>query len=226
MTMTMNADDKYTITIGRQFGSGGRLIGQALAKALGIEYYDKALLVEAARHAGMSTELFERKDEKAPSFFGGIMSLNMGYSSYSTVYPSISSISDDALYRAQSDVIRSIADRSSCVIVGRSADYALRDRDNVIKIFIHAPIEDRIKRIIGRGDASTPEQARQIAEKNNKLRAAYYNFYTDKKWGHASSYDLTFDSSKITVDHIVEIVRQYIAMRKDSRHSMPEGSGY
>lgn len=209
----MNINDRYVITIGRQFGSGGRLIGQALARELGIEYYDKALLVEAAKHAGINPELFERKDEKAPSFFSGIMSLNMGYTAYS-LYPGTSSISDDALYRTQSDVIRALADRSSCVIVGRSADYALRDRQNVINIFIHAPIEARIKRIIERGDASTPEQARQLAEKTNKLRAAYYNFYTDKHWGHAASYDLTIDSSRMSPGDIVALVKQYIQMRR------------
>jgi len=208
----MNANDRYTITIGRQFGSGGRLIGKALAHALGIEYYDKALLLEAAKHAGISPELFERNDEKAPSFFSGIMSLNMGYSAYS-FYPGLSSISDDALYRTQSDVIRAIADRSSCVIVGRSADYALRDRDNVINIFIHAPIEDCVKRIMKRGDARTPEQARQLAEKNNKLRASYYNFYTDKRWGHASSYDLTIDSSQMPVEDIVDFIKHYVQLR-------------
>ena len=206
----MNTNDKYAITIGRQFGSGGRLIGQALARELGIEYYDKALLHEAAKHAGMSPELFERKDEKAPSFFSGMMSLNMGYSAY----PGTSSISDDALYRTQSDVIRALADRSSCVIVGRSADYALRDRDNVINIFVHAPIEERVRRIMERGDATTAEQARQLAEKTNKLRAAYYNFYTDKRWGHASSYDLTIDSSRLSLEDIVALVKQYIQLRK------------
>lgn len=209
----MNTNDRYVITVGRQFGSGGRLIGQAIARELGIEYYDKALLVEAAKHAGINPELFERKDEKAPSFFSGIMSLNMGYSSY-PLFPGTSSISDDALYRAQSEVIRALADRSSCVIVGRSADYALRDRDNVVNIFIHAPIEERVRRIIERGDASTPEQARQLAEKTNKLRAAYYNFYTDKHWGHASSYDLTFDSSRLSVGDIVSIVRLYLQLRR------------
>lgn len=205
----MNFNDKYTITIGRQFGSGGRIIGQTLARELGIEYYDKALLVEAAKHAGMNMELFERYDEKAPSFFSGVMSLNMGYSSYS-LFQGNSSINDDILYRTQSDVIRALADRSSCVIVGRSADYILRNRKNVINIFIHASIEDRIRRIIERGDASTPEQARQLAEKNNKLRAAFYNFYTDKRWGHVSSYDLTIDSSKIPIDDIVRLIKQYI----------------
>lgn len=212
-THLMNINGKYAITIGRQFGSGGRLVGQALARELGIEYYDKALLVEAAKHAGINHELFERKDEKAPSFFSGMMSLNMGYSAYS-LYPGTSSISDDALYRTQSDVIRALADRSSCVIVGRSADYALRDRDNVINIFVHAPIEERVRRIMERGDATTAEQARQLAEKTNKLRAAYYNFYTDKRWGHASSYDLTIDSSRLSLEDIVALVKQYITMRK------------
>ena len=209
----MNTSDKFTITIGRQFGSGGRVIGRAIAQALGIEFYDKALLQEAARHAGINPELFERKDEKAPSFFSGIMSLNMGYSSY-PLFPGTSSISDDSLYRAQSEVIRALADRSSCVIVGRSADYALRDRDNVVNIFIHAPLEECVKRIIERGDAETPEQARQLAEKTNKLRSAYYNFYTDKHWGHASSYDLTIDSSKMSVEDIVSLVRLYLQLRR------------
>ncbi|MDE6403724.1 MAG: cytidylate kinase-like family protein [Muribaculaceae bacterium] len=209
----MDESDKYVITVGRQFGSGGRLIGQAIADELGIQYYDKALLVEAAKHAGINPELFERKDEKAPSFFSGLLPVNVGYSSSYSLYPGTSSISDDAIYRAQSDVIRSLADRSSCVIVGRSADYALRDRDNVINIFVHAPIESRIKRIMERGDAATPEQARQLAERTNKLRAAYYNFYTDKRWGHASSYDLTIDSSLLDTPDIVALVKQYVAAR-------------
>ncbi len=208
----MNEINKYVITVGRQFGSGGRLIGQSIANELGIEYYDKALLVEAAKHAGMSPELFERKDEKAPSFFSGMMPLNIGYSGYS-LYPGGSSISDDAIYRAQSDVIRSLADRSSCVIVGRSADYALRDRSNVINIFLHAPIEVRVKRIMERGDAKTIDQARQLAERTNKLRAAYYNFYTDKRWGDAASYDLTIDSSLLDPPAIVELVKQYVSKR-------------
>ncbi|MDE6085201.1 MAG: cytidylate kinase-like family protein [Muribaculaceae bacterium] len=211
----MNNPDKFTITIGRQFGSGGRQIGQAIANALGIEYYDKALLHEAARHAGMNPELFEKNDEKAPSFFhGGFLSLNMGYSAYSLYPPTGSAVSDDAIYRAQSDVIRAISDRQSCVIVGRSADYALRGRDNVINIFIHAPIEERVKRIMERCDAATPEQARQLAEKRDKLRASYYNFYTDKRWGHASSYDLTFDSSLMKVEDIVALVKQYVEFRR------------
>ncbi|MDE6802502.1 MAG: cytidylate kinase-like family protein, partial [Muribaculaceae bacterium] len=140
------------------------------------------------------------------------LSYNMGYSAYNLL-GSTSSITDDALYRAQTEVIRSLAEKGPCVIVGRSADYALRDRDDVVNIFIHAPIEERIKRIMERGDASTPEQARQLAEKTNKLRAGYYNFYTDKRWGKAESYDLTLDSSLMSTEDIVELIKKYIELR-------------
>lgn len=208
----MSKNIQPRITVGRQFGSGGRLIGKALAESLGIDYYDKSLLLEAARHAGLNPELFERNDEKAPSFFSGLMSYSMGYSAYN-LFGGNSSISDDAIYRAQNEVIRSIASKGPCVIVGRSADYALRDRDDLLSIFVHAPMEECVKRIMSRGDAITADQARQIAEKNNKLRASYYNFYTDKRWGHASSYDLTFDSSKISIDSIVQLVKTYIDLR-------------
>lgn len=203
--------DNIIITIGRQFGSGGRLIGQAIARELGFEYYDKELLVEAARHAGMSPEFFEKRDEKAPSFLGGIVSFNVGYSSYS-LYPGSSGISDEAIQRAQADCIRSIADRSSCVIVGRSADYILRDRPGVVNLFIHAPIEHRANRILERGDASTIDEAKTIAIKNDKLRSSFYNFYTDKRWGDAAGYHLTLDSSRLTTDEIVALVKQYVSM--------------
>ncbi len=209
----MNNNCNARITIGRQFGSGGRQIGRAIADALGIDYYDRNLMTEAARHAGIDPILFERKDEKAPSFFSGLLSYNMGYSAYNLLGSS-SSITDDALYRAQTEVIRSLAEKGPCVIVGRSADYALRDRDDVINIFIHAPIEERVRRIMERGDAATPEQARQLAEKTNKLRASYYNFYTDKRWGKAESYDLTLDSSLLTTDAIVELVKKYVELRR------------
>lgn len=208
----MDITTKYTITVGRQFGSGGRVIGQALARELGIDYYDKTLLSEAAKHAGLSPHLFERNDEKAPSLFSNILSMNMGYSAYS-IYPGSSSISDDSIYNAQNKVIQLLADRSSCVIVGRSADYALRDRDNVVNVFIHAPRDVCARRVLERGDAATIEQARQLVDKTNKLRSAYYNFYTDKRWGRASSYDLTFDSSLLDTHSIIQLIKHYINLR-------------
>ncbi|MBQ9076409.1 MAG: cytidylate kinase-like family protein [Muribaculaceae bacterium] len=208
----MGQEKNYVITIGRQFGSGGRELGKLLADTLGIAYYDKELLCEAAKQAGVSKEFFEKSDERFPSFLSGMLSFNMGYNPMS-FYAASTSISDDSIYRAQSDFILSIARKESCVIVGRSADYILREHPRCLKLFIHAPIEDCIRRIMKRGDKTTAEQARTLAEKTNKLRSHYYNFYTDKKWGDAASYDLTFDSSLLPMESIVAIVKEYITRR-------------
>ncbi len=209
-------DPKYVITIGRTFGSGGRQLGMMLAKKLGIAYYDKELMLEAAKKAGMSPEFFERKDERVPSFLSGIFSFNMGLNPVSW-YQGSTSISDDTIYRSQSDVIRSLAEKSSCVIVGRSADYVLRDYPNVINIFVHAPIDVCVKRIMERADCANEEKARMLAEKTNKLRANYYNFYTDKRWGVASGYDLTFDSSLVPLEDMVDIICTYVKSRLNSK---------
>lgn len=208
----MNQDKNYVITIGRQFGSGGRELGKLLAEKLGIGYYDKELLCEAAKHAGVSMEFFEKKDERLPSLLGGILPFNMGYNPMS-FYPASSSISDDNIYRAQSDFIHSIAQKQSCVIVGRSADYILRDHPRCLNLFIHASVDDCVRRITARGDKTSAEQARILAEKTNKLRAHYYNFYTDKRWGDAASYDLTFNSSRLPIEDITDIVKDYITRR-------------
>lgn len=217
--MTMNelnnnkADkQKYVITIGRQFGSGGRELARHLADAFGIGYYDKELLLEAARHAGVDAGFFERSDEKFPTFTGGGISFNMGISSMPWYTPS--SISDESIYRDMSDVIKGLADRGPCVIVGRSADYVLRDHNvPVVNLFVHAPIEECVKRILRRGDKMKEQQARALAEKTNKLRANYYNFYTDKRWGMASSYDLCLDSSLLPMEGIVDVVACYMERR-------------
>lgn len=205
-------DSNFVITIGRQFGSGGRELGKLLAETLGIDYYDRRLIGEAAKQSGVAPEFFERSDERAPSFLNGLFSFSYGYNSFHCFNGS-SAISDDSIYCAQSEVIRSIASRSSCVIVGRSADYILRNHPRCINIFVHASMDDCIARIMRRGDKTTPEQARAIAEKTNKLRAAYYNFYTDKTWGAAASYDLTINSSLLPMPQIVELVTSYIHAR-------------
>lgn len=204
--------NNFVITIGRQFGSGGRELGKKLADKLGIRYYDKELLCEAAKNAGVSEEFFEKSDEKFPRFFSGLFSFTMGYNPY-TLYSGSTSISDDSLYKAQSDFIRSVADKESCVIVGRSADYVLRDHPRCVNVFVHAPLEECVKRIMGRGDKPTEEKARAMAEKTNKLRANYYNFYTDKVWGDAKSYDITVDSSLLPMDDVVEVIVDYIRRR-------------
>lgn len=202
------------VTIGRQFGSGGRELGRKLADRLGARYYDKELLREAARRAGMSEEFFERRDERFPSFINGVFSFAFGYNSVNC-YSGSTSISDDSIYRAQSDFIHSLADGEDCVIVGRTADYVLRDHPRVVNVFVHAPEDVCVERIMRRGepDMPTPEKAKAKARRINKLRANYYNFYTDKTWGAASSYDLTFDTSKLPMDDIVEMIVAYISRR-------------
>lgn len=201
--------EKYAITIGRQFGSGGREFGRTLANELGIAYYDKELLTQAAKNAGMSREFFEKNDERSPSFLSGLFSFNMG--GFPAInYPGSNSISDDTLYRSQSDLIRELYDRGPCVIVGRTADYVLRDCENVFNIFIHAPEEECVRRILARGDINDPAKARDKARRTNRLRSAYYNFYTDKEWGDAASYHLTIDSSLMPIPRAAKLVADVV----------------
>ncbi|MBR5550768.1 MAG: cytidylate kinase-like family protein [Muribaculaceae bacterium] len=208
----MNENKNFVITIGRQFGSGGRELGKLLASTFGIEYYDKELLQEAAKQAGMSPEFFAQSDERAPSFLSGMFAVGTGYNPASC-YSCSSSLTGDSVYCAQSEFIRKIANEKSCVIVGRSADYVLREHPRCVNIFVHSSEEDCIVRIMRRGDRPTPEQARTIAQKTNKLRANYYNFYTDKRWGDAASYDLTINTSLLKMEDVVAIVAEYIRRR-------------
>lgn len=204
--------DNFVITIGRRFGSGGRELGSRLARRLGISYYDKELLVEAARKSGMSTEIFERNDERFPRFINGVFSFAQGYLPTSTNTGG-SAISSDSVYAAMSDLLHDIAARESCVIVGRTSDYVLRDHPRCVNIFVTAPDDHCVERIMRRGDINDPRKARNMARRINKLRANYYNFYTDKEWGHSSSYDLTFDSSRLPIDDIVEMIFTYLRLR-------------
>lgn len=208
------------VTIGRQFGSGGRELGKKLAERIGAKYYDKELLSEAASRAGMNENFFHRNDERFPSFINGLFSFAFGYNT-SNLFSGSTSISDENIYRAQSDYIRSLAEADhSCVIVGRTSDYVLRNHPRTVNVFVHAPEDVCIERIIKRDGEPSPEYRRAVYEKTkakarriNKLRANYYNFYTDKTWGHATSYDLTFDTSKMSIDSIVEVIAEYISQR-------------
>lgn len=209
----MRKESPIVITIGRQFGSGGRELGRKLADRLGYKYYDKELLNEAAKRAGVSREFFEKRDERFPTFLNGIFSFAFGLNSV-TCYAGSTSISDDSLYRAQSDFIHSLADEGSCVIVGRTADYVLRDHDRLVNLFVHAPAEDCVKRIMARSEEHlTADKAHDKAKKINKLRANYYNFYTDKTWGAAESYDLSINTSLMPMDDVVELVVEYMRRR-------------
>ena len=152
------------ITIGRQFGSGGRELGKKLADAFGYKYYDKELLSEAAKKAGMDPGFFEKNDERAPSFINGIFSFALGLTP-NNIYTGSTAISDDSLYRAQSDFIQSLAEQGPCVIVGRSADYVLRDNPRTVNLFVHAPMDACIDRIIRREPNLSREKAKARAER-------------------------------------------------------------
>ncbi len=205
-------NDNIVITIGRQFGSGGRELGRLLAERLGYDFYDKELLLEAAKKNGLSPEFFKNSDERFPRFLGGSVSFAMGCSPY-TIFSGPSSISDEAINRALNDVIVSLGKKGRCIIVGRTADYVLRDHPNLVSIFVHAPLDECVKRIMKRGDSLTPQQAAAMATKTNKLRAGYYNFYTDKTWGHADTYHLCVDSSLMPMEDLADTIADYIKRR-------------
>jgi len=201
----------YVITVGRQFGSGGREIGQRIAQLLDIDYYDKQLLIEAAQASGINADLFEAADERTPKFFPSLWPINFNFGGG---YPTGSTpLSDDSIYKAQCQVMKDLVNRKSCVIVGRTADYVLRDYCPVVSVFLHAPIDHRVQRIIERGDCDTAAAAEKKADKINRLRAEYYNFYTDKLWGHAESYDFTIDSSLLGVDGTARLIASFVKQR-------------
>lgn len=192
------------ITIGRQFGSGGRVIGKALAKHFNIPYYDKDLLSIAAKESGLCEELFESHDEKPTNSF--LYSLVMD--TYSLGY-STSAFTDMPInykvFLAQFDAIKSIANKGPCIIVGRCADYALADYENVINLFIHADIDQRAKIIAKRYDL-TEDKAKDKIIKMDKKRASYYNYYANKKWGDAKGYDFCINSLALGVNGTVELI--------------------
>lgn len=206
-------NDNIIITIGRQFGSGGREVGKIVAELLGINYYDKELILEASKASGLCTECFERVDEKAPNRF--LNALSMGWLSGASGMPA-DGWSDDMIFRVQADVIRDIADKHSAVIVGRCADYILREHPGCVSVFIHANETDCARRIMMRNNGVSMIEARTLAQKRNKIRASYYNFYTDKVWGDGASYDLCINSSVLSSQAIAELIVDF-AKKKLSR---------
>ena len=202
------------ITIGRQFGSGGRDIGQKLAEELGIKFYDEEMLNRASKESGLCKEIFESHDEKPTNSF--LYSLVMD--TYSFGYSS-GSFTDMPLnhkvFLAQFDAIKKIAEEGPCVLVGRCADYALESYDNVMSVFIHADIDSRVKRI-ARDFELTDSKAKELIIKTDKKRASYYNYYTNKKWGDATSYHYTLCSSQLGIDGTVEAIIEL--MELTSKH--------
>lgn len=207
-------NDKIILTIGRQFGSGGREIGQKLSEALGIAYYDKELLSAAAKESGLCEEVFARADERASSGMSYAFSMGFSYMGILTPYNDI--LSNDELFRIQSEAIRNIAEKESCILVGRCADYILRDNPACISFFIHNTMENRIQRLV-EGLNITVEEAKEKISKIDKSRAAYYNYYTNKVWGMASSYNFSIDASVLGIDETVAFMKSFVEKKLEKR---------
>ncbi len=195
-------------TIGREFGSGGKAVGEKLAERLGIKLYDKELLQQAAKDSGFCEEIFENHDEKPTnSFLYSLVMDTYSVSGYSAA-PFLDMPLNHKVFLAQFETIKKIAEAESCVIVGRCADYALADNPDCINIFIHADMDIRVRNVCKSLNV-TENKARDIINKTDKQRASYYNYYTSKKWGDSKSYNLSLDAGKLGIDNCVEMILKY-----------------
>ena len=197
------------ITIGRQFGSEGREIGEKLAQNLGIPFYDKELLARAAKDSGLCEEVLQNHDEMPTSSF----LYNLVMDTYSFGYNSSAYVDMPVSHRvflAQFDTIKKIADEGPCVIVGRCADYALADRENLISVFIAAHPDAKLKRVMEKYDL-TETKAREMLLKKDKQRKSYYDYYSSKRWGHVDTYDISINATVLGFDGTVKLLSQYIS---------------
>ena len=203
--------ERFIITIGRQFGSGGRAVGEMLAQKLGISFYDKELISIAAKESGISPEVFEGVDEKAANSL--LYSLSTGMYSFGSGFSVMGDLPvNDKLYLLQHKIIKEIAENESCVIVGRCADYVLRDNPNCINVFIYADMEYRKQEAVKRHGIDKA-RAEHIINKTDKSRANYYSFYSGQKWGMAENYDLCINAGKLSEEKIVDLIISYLHMR-------------
>lgn len=206
-------DNELIINVGRQFGSGGRLVALALGRKLGIPVYDQELIAKAAEQSGFSKELFANSDEKRNLLALSSFIVDVGRFGSADNY-----MSDNQLFVIQSNVIRSLADKGPAIFIGRCSDYILRDR-KCLDVFVTATDEVRIKRIAERMNL-TPDQADSLMRKKDRTRETYYNYYTFGNWGVASNYDLCVDSSVLgiegTADMIIDFCRRAGLLSKDA----------
>ena len=200
--------DNFVITIARQYGSGGRTIGEELAKKLGISYYDKDIIRMASEESGIHEQLFGRADENVSTkqrFFA-----KSGIYKGELIPPQSKDFtSDENLFNYQAKVIRELAEEESCIIIGRCADYVLKDDPNVLRLFFFAPKEDCIVRVMEH-DGITRRDAENKIEKIDKHRADYYKYYTGKDWYDARNYDFCLDTTSMGYEKLVEVVKNFI----------------
>lgn len=201
------------ITIGRQLGSCGRKIGKKLAEELNIAFYDKDLIAKAAKESGLSENLFEGMDERPTNSFlySLVMGLNTGHGIYHH-YDDV--LGSDNLFKIQSTVIRNVAAEGPCVIVGRCADYILRNEPNLIRVFIHADEDWRKLNVAAEDEIEVAEAVTRL-RKIDKRRSNYYNFYTNRTWGDVDNYDIAVNSGAIGVDNTVALLAQFVKMKTE-----------
>lgn len=205
-------DKIYSITIGRQLGSGGRQIGRLLANQLGISFYDKQLIKIASQKSGLEKEFFEKHDEKSGrSFFGGLSGI---YGSWDSENISAFYLSNEKLFNIQSEVIVNLAKQNPAVFVGRCADYVLKDFPASLNVFISADLDDRIKRVAQRQQVSE-KKAKDYIESTDKKRAEYYNYFSNKTWGKADSYHLCINSSVLGMNETVDLLCHFVKLKFD-----------
>ena len=192
---------KRIITISREFGSGGRFIGEEVAKKLGIAYYDKNIIGQIAEKSGLSPEYIQENAELSPK---------KGLFAYAFSGRDITGKSvEDMVYEAQRNIILELAEKGPCVIIGRNADYILKDRDDVLNVFIHGDMPEKIKRITGLHNVEEKEAVKMMAD-TDKRRRTNYNFYTDQNWGKASNYTLCLNSSQLGYDRCEMIIMECV----------------
>lgn len=198
-------DKHKIITISRQYGSGGRIVGKLLAERLGIPFYDNEIISLAAEKTGLSKECFVNAEETS----AGNLLLSL-----TTLTPSVESFGlplNEKIFLVQSQVIKEVSEKGSCVIVGRSADYILSETENCINVFLQADLKDRINRAVAQYDL--PEKNAEAAViKTDKRRANYYNYFTGLKWGAAENYDLILNTSRMELEKIVDVIEKYVSL--------------
>ena len=211
MTSEVMGMGNYIYTIGRELGSGGYTVAKLLAERLGIKLYDKELLAQAAKDSGFCEEIFENHDERPTNSFLYSLVMDTYTGGNYSAAPFLDMPLNHKVFLAQFETIKKIAEKESCVIVGRCADYALAENPNCINVFIHADKEFRTKRVAAELQVNE-SKAKDAIQKKDKQRASYYNYYTSKKWGDSRSYHLTLDSSALGIDKCVEMILQYRAL--------------
>lgn len=205
-------DEKFVINIGRQLGSGGREIGEKLATRLSISFYDKELINLASEESGLCREFFEKADERAAQgIVGGLFGARFPFIGDGAI-PTMNCLSNDALFKVQSDVIRKLAEEKSCLFVGRCADYILRDHPRCANVFISASREERITRLC-RIHSISKNEAEDMMNRADKKRSEYYNYYSYKTWGAAATYHLCIDSSALGIERTIDFIEAFVKQK-------------